>query len=393
MARSSLTLDEAIGHHGKIIKYYRRVVISPPKGWTQEQLAEAANVSTRWVQEMEGMPFIQSVSRRKALALILGIPAALLNVEEAEKPIRRGSARLQTWMMESLEDGTRSRWQLYYTSSNSITEEGLLGHIEILEQLADDGAGDQRRIYRVLTQSYQLAGSLARDNFEYSKAKKYFREAQRLAEEAQSPDLAATAVARHGLVLLRQERVEEALQMYQRAANLAQRAEPHVGAYVQSGLAEALARNSPVNISYRALSYSALDQAQQLLDRARVIPIEEDFAHLRLTAQSFEDTRGECYVLLGEPRKGLDYLRVALQQLDPTMSRRRCRLLMQQAEAHLAAGHPDQCVRYALKGLQLARAIGSTGNTNWASEIHAKLLLSRWKGEPVVGELAVAIIN
>ncbi len=383
-----MTLDEALGHHGKIIKYYRRFVMNPPDGWTQEQLAEAMDISVRWVQEMERIPFIQSISRRKALAIILSIPAALLNLEETEKLTSHASSHLQSWMLDSLENGTRSRWHLYYSSSNSITEEGLLSQIEILERLADDGSADERRIYRILAQSYQLAGSLARDDFRYSSAKKYFREAQRLAHEASSPDLEATAVARHGLVLLRQERYEDALKMYQGAAELASRAEPHVKAYVFSGLAEALARNK-----HRSDSYRSLDQAQKLLDRSRIISLEEDFTHIRLTAQSLEDTRGECYVLLGEPNKGLDYLRTALQQLDPTMSRRRCRLLMQQAEAHLAAGRPDQCVRYALKGLQLAQALGSTGNINWASEIHGKLLASKWKGEPVVGELAAAIVS
>lgn len=383
-----MTLDEAVGHHGKIVKYYRRFVMNSPDGWTQEQLAEAMDISVRWVQEMERMPFIQSISRRKALAIILSIPAALLNLEEAEKVVSSASSHLQSLMLDSLEDGIHSRWHLYYTSSNSITEEGLLSQIEILEQLADDGSADEQRIYRILAQSYQLTGSLARDDFHYSSAKKYFREAQRLAREANSSDLEATAVARHSLVLLRQERYADALKMYQDAVELTSHVEPHVKAYVFSGLAEALARNGNASDCYRSL-----DQARKLLEHSRIIAFEEDLAYIRLTPQSLEDTRGECYVLLGEPNKGLDYLRTAIQQLDPTLSRRRCRLLMQLAEAHLAAGRPDQCVRYALKGLQLAQALGSIGNINWASEIHAKLLASKWKGEPVVGELAAAIVS
>ncbi len=75
------------------------------------------------------------------------------------------------------------------------------------------------------------------------------------------------------------------------------------------------------------------------------------------------------------------------------MSRRRCRMYMQQAEAHLAAGQLDYCVRYTLKGLQLAKTLRSNGNIHWASEIHDKLLQSKWKSEPAVGELGAAIVS
>ncbi len=388
MAKSPVTIEEAAGHHGRVIKYYRRSVINPPDGWTQEQLAEAMDISVRWVQEMERMSFIQSISRRKALVAILGIPAALLDLEEVVKISNSASTHMQTWLLDSLEDVTNTRWQLYYTSGNSITEEGLLNQIERLEQIADEGLKDQNRIYRILVQNYQLAGSLARDNFHYSNAKKYFREAQRLAQEAQSPDLISTSVSRYAVALLRQERIEEALTMYRSAADLAAHTQPHVKAYILSGLAEVLARTNQ-----RTECYKTLDLAEKLLDRAQLVSSVEDSAHVRLSLQSLEDSRGECYVLLGEPLKGLNYLRTAQKQLDPTMNRNRCRLLMQQSEAFLAAGHPDQCVRYALKGLQLAQALESTSNINWAREIHVKLLQSKWKGEPIVGELGAALIS
>jgi len=392
MARSALTLDEAIGHHGKIIKYYRHFVINPPHGWTQEQLAEALDVSVRWVQEMERMPFIQSVARRKALTTIFGIPRSLLDLEEHEKLSHHETAHLQLWVIDSLEVAIRTRWQLYYTSSNSVTEEGLLNQIDILEQLADNGGVDERRLYRILSQSYQLAGSLARDNFHYSRAKKYLREAQRLAQEAQLPDLETTAIARQAVVLLRQERFEEALTIYQRAASLTTRTQYYVGAYVYSGLAEAWARNKH-QTNYKTESYRALDHAQNLLAHGPSILAEENFTYVRLTAHSLEDTRGECYMLLGEPKKGLEYLQKASQKLDLTMNRRQCRLLMQQAEAYLAAGQPDDCVHHTLKGLQLAQALESPGNINWAREIHTKLLDSKWKSEPVVGKLGAAVID
>lgn len=387
MAKSSITFDEAIGHHGNIVKYYRCAVMNQPYGWTQEQLAEAMSVSTRWVQEIEKMEYIQDINRRKALAIVLGIPATLLNIERLERLSERSTLQIKPAMLKSLLDGVRSRWQTYYSSSNQVTEEGLLEQIELLEELADIGGGDTKLIARVLSQSYQLAGTLARDNFKYSRAKKYFRDALNFAKDSQSPDLISTSVARHALVLLRQWRNDDALHMYYEAVDLAKNAQPLVRAYINSGLAEAQARKGLQDDCHRTL-----DLAEKLFNSAGNVSPEDDLAFMRLTIQSLQDDRGECYVLSGQPRKGIEYLQAAEKLLDRNWSRHHCSLLMQQAEAFLAAKEPDICVEYAIEGLQIARTLGSAGNINRASEIHDKLLASTWKNEPVVGRLGAAIV-
>jgi hypothetical protein len=66
---------------------------------------------------------------------------------------------------------------------------------------------------------------------------------------------------------------------------------------------------------------------------------------------------------------------------------------MQQAEAYLAAGQPDACVASTLEGLHLALALRSGGSINWAHELHGKLRQSKWKHEPVVGQLAAALVS
>lgn len=386
MTKSLPTLEEAIGHHGNIVKYYRRFVINQPRGWTQEQLAEAMSVSVRWVQEIEKMEYIQDIHRRKALAIILGIPAALLNIEKLERLSEQSTLSLHPAMLNSLRNDIQSRWQTYYSSSNQITEEGLLEQIEILEQLADDEKGDTKKIACLLSQSYQLAGTLARDDFKYSRAKKYFRDALHFARTAQSPDLISSSIARHALVLLRQGRIDDALLMYSEAVDQAKKAQPIVRSYINSGLAEVLARKGLRDDCYRRL-----DLAESFIN-ARDISPSDDLAFVHLTIQSLQDKRGECYVLSGQPRKGIEYLQTAERFLDRTLSRVHCRLLLQQSEAFLAAGEPDTCVAYAIEGLQLARMLGSAGNINWASEIHDKLLASPWKNEPVIGKLGAAIV-
>jgi tetratricopeptide (TPR) repeat protein len=320
--------------------------------------------------------------------MVLGIPAALLHLDTLERLADTRIIRLKPAMLKSLEDGIRSRWHMYYHASNHVTEEGLLEQIEILEQLADNNEGDTKRIARVLSQSYQLAGTLARDDFKYSRAKKYFRDAFHFAKDAQSPDLTSISVARHAVVLLRQERVDDALLLYNEAIHLAKNAQALVQSYIYSGLAEALARKGQPDECYRLL-----DLSEKLFNKGGNDSFEDDLAFVRLTIQSLQDTRGECYVLSGQPRKGIEYLEKAEKGLDRTFSRNYCRLLLQQSEAFLAAGEVDICVERAIEGLEIANTLGSAGNINWASEIHDKLLISHWKNEPVVGKLGAAIVS
>jgi len=397
------------------------------RGWTQQQLADFAAISLSTIARAErGEPIRvdniqrlcaclqktseqlglvqtedQDVKRREAIktigtagaSFVASLSSPLTLSQETEKEIdrliMRRLARLQRWVVDGFQDGTQLRWQLYYTSRNSLTDDGLLSQVVRLEQLAEDSGEYHQRVCCILAQNYQLAGSLARDRFQYAKSLEYFQKAEQLDEEVQLPDLTATAIARQAVVLLRKDPekyLNKSLALYSRAADKAKQAEPYTQAYVLSGQAEALARRGNHDECMQSL-----DRAEALLSRVTAVPLEEDFGYVHLTLQSLADSRGECYVLLGKPEKGLEYLQAAQKKLDKKMSRNNCRLLMQQSEAYLAAGKPDACVQYALKGLEVARILESTSNIHWASEILVKLHASPFCKEPVVAELQEAI--
>lgn len=326
-------------------------------------------------------------------SLVFGLASPLALSQDIGKEIdrlmTRKLARLQNWVVDGLEDGTQLRWQLYYTSRNSLTENGLLSQIARLEQLADDGGEQHQRVCRILAQNYQLAGSVARDRFQYTKALEFFQKAENLHEDIQLPDLTVTAIARQAIVLLRKDPeryLNQSLTLYNSALDAVKHAEPYTQAYVFSHNAEALARKGDYDGCIRSL-----DQAEALLNRVANIPIEEDFAYVHPSLQSLADSRGECYVLLGKAEKGLEHLQAAQKRLNQKMSRNNCRLLMLQSEAYLAASQPDACVQQALKGLEVARTLESTSNIHWADEILAKLRSSAFCNEPVVDELSEAI--
>ncbi|WP_137685983.1 hypothetical protein [Thermosporothrix hazakensis] len=96
-------------------------------------------------------------------------------------------------------------------------------------------------------------------------------------------------------------------------------------------------------------------------------------------------------MLVGEPEKGLKYLEKATNTLDHKLTRTHCRLLMQQAEAYLAAGMPDISVDKAMEGLRVAKVLESTSNINWAKEIYLKIRTSPYKEELFAQRLRDAI--
>jgi len=395
------------------------------RGWSQRKVAELVDTSedvvSRWERgERKPSPFFQEklcalygksaeelgilvddeeedMKRRDAIktisttgaSLVFGLSSPLAASQEIDRLITRRLARLQNWVVDGLENGTQLRWQLYYTSRNSLTESGLLSQIARLEQLADDGGDHHQRVCRILAQNYQLAGNLARDRFQYTKSLEFFQKAEKLHEDTQLSDLTATAIVRQAVALLRKDPeryLNQSLTLYSSAVDKAKHAESYTQAYVLSRHAEALARKGNYDECV-----GSLDQAEALLSRAANIPIEEDFAYVHLTLQSLADSRGECYVLLGKPEKGLEHLQAAQKRLNQKMSRNNCRLLMQQSEAYLAAGEPDACVQQALKGLEVAHTLESTSNIHWASEILTKLRSSAFSNEPVVDKLYEAI--
>jgi hypothetical protein len=235
---------------------------------------------------MTATPEGPNVDRRQAIKTISTASASIALAQqeldrEIDRLIVRKLARLHNWVVDGLEDGTRLRWQLYYTSRNSLTEDGLLSQIARLEQLADDGGDHYQRVCRILAQNYQLAGSLSRDRFQYTKSIDYFQKAEQLHRDTQLSDLTAASIARQGVALLRKDPekyLKEAVVLYSRAVDSAKHAEPYTQAYVLCRYAEALARKGSYDECFRSL-----DQAEVLLSHAADVPIEEDFAYVRLT--------------------------------------------------------------------------------------------------------------
>src|SRR5215472_5508284 len=137
------------------------------KGWNQQQLADFAELSVSTIERAERGESIRvdsiqrlcaclhrtpeqlgllhreqeerdddEMKRRQTLqllgtgtALLVGVPPTGLPTQAIENLFTRKLTRLQTWIVEGLEDGTRLRWQLYYTSRNTLTEDGLLNQI------------------------------------------------------------------------------------------------------------------------------------------------------------------------------------------------------------------------------------------------------------------------
>lgn len=381
------------------------------KGWSQQQLADFAQISLSTVERAErGLSIrvdsIQRISqtlelspmhlglleepeevkRRESLktigistsSFLLGTPALLL--EGQSHPL------LYRWLLDSIESSTKLRWNMYFTNKSSVTGDGLQDQIQVLEQLQIISSAQDERFYEILTQNYQLAGILARDAFQYLAAARFFHKGIAAAQHLPLVDFTMVALSRLGVMYLRQNEYNLALQWYQSAMGISAKACSFTKAYILSGIAEIYARLDREKECYRAL-----DQADAFFQHSHNAIDQDGLLAIKLSLSTLHDKRGECNALLGNPLEGLEMLRLADVTYPNPPDRTKCRLYLQHAEAFLLAKQPDNAVTFALKGLTLGRKIESNENIHWVDEIYQKLVASPWKREPVVQVLRDAI--
>jgi DNA-binding XRE family transcriptional regulator len=373
--KSSLHMQE-VSHHGHLIKAYREQA-----GLTQEELASLIGRSRRTIITLEQGARIQDVKVRRTLAWalqipheLLGLPALVLPPSTLRSPLQpppeTQGKHLSRVVFETLGENLRMRLDLYYLGSALGADQKLNDHIEHLTSLARHSSlKDRRFLLELLSHNYQLKGMIARDQLDYATADTCFKHASLVAQEAECPELHALSVARQATAELWRSRVDSAAQLYEIAADIAQRAPAALRTYLAAAQAEVQGTLG----DERCLT--TLTVAHTFLKR--IDPDDDElllFHSTRSSEQSMHDGWLNCHTLLGKPGLAIEkYDQLLEHKLDHSMTRMEARLTMQYAEA-LFAAKDMSCCFYATQGLKLARAVGSRRLFQRASELASKLV-------------------
>jgi transcriptional regulator with XRE-family HTH domain len=127
------------------------------KKWSPAQLGEALDKSARWVQAMEHDNTVpESISRRRALATILGIPPILLGLASIENGAATPEHKINTEAPRklSIDTATLSQyneilhlyWELDYNGTAQESIKDIEHWIRHLRSIAPEARGNQQLV-------------------------------------------------------------------------------------------------------------------------------------------------------------------------------------------------------------------------------------------------------
>ncbi|HEX8859104.1 MAG TPA: hypothetical protein VGC06_08445 [Actinomycetes bacterium] len=330
---------------------------------------------------------------RDLLAKALARPRAELFSDEATRVELAADA--EPWLLaralELSSDGEASLTALeqavsglarsYPSTPPTVLARPVLAHFRDVAHLLDGPmpVARRRRLAVVAGHLAGLAGSLAFDLRQESKAIAYFAVALQAAEDADSPDLAAWALATRSLIPTYSGDPRAALRLVQEAQD---RAHGHVRHSRLAWLA-ALEAKAYAGLGDAAGSLTALSRAEQAIEH--IEPGHDDvgtdfFDYPRLTG-----FRGTCHLLLRHPKAAQAALTEVLTLRDPSdvKGRSLARLDLAQVFAQ------DQALEEACEAITGALAIRRESQVGpilrRAREVRASL--EPWREEPLVRDL------
>src|SRR5713226_292261 len=258
-------------HHGAIVAAYR-----VERGWSQQRLANELEVDLTTVQRMEQLPMIKNVSRRWFLIGLLGIPAALLDLEGESPHIESVRLTLNADPMTYHENILELYWELYRRGGPLSVTPRLnvwMQEITAFEQAAQ-GTVWHKRALAVLAMSYQLQGSVARSIMNYSAAHAAYRQAVRIAKELDDTELMASALAREGMVWSWEDKPFQAIPLYNGALEMITGSGlPNLRGSILQNLSESHAQTKQSSECWRSigLAEKAIDNRDHRQERSRFL--------------------------------------------------------------------------------------------------------------------------
>jgi len=370
-----------IAHQGQIIAQYRKAL-----RWSQEDLAEALRIDVRTVQRMEKQPMIKDVSRRRLLVGLLGIPVALMGLENEQLHAELSHLLFNDDRMAFFENEMAARWELYYTGGNLRATRGLDMWINEITQFAKSSQGTawRERSLALLTMSYQLKSCILRDVMDYSNAYIAAHRAYRIAQELEDTELMASALARTGITLVQKEDPSEAIRYLKGALKMIHyQGLPTLKGYILQALSEAYAK-----VQEEQACWQSIGQLERILDNQEQTP---ERSNTRLNIASCTAQKGIDALLLHDYRRALALIDKSLLKYDPTLIRGRARLLAQKAEAHYGLREVDASVMIAEEALTLAHSVGASKTLARVRNLHTTLVQSPWRKEHSVARLGALL--
>ena len=369
-------------HQGQLVAQYRKAL-----KWSQQDLADALGVSLRTVQRLEQTPMIEDVNRRTFLVKLLGIPAALMALEnDLSFSGNKINLVLNDDPMSFLEDIVATRWKTHLMGGPLNAAHGLervVKEVAHFEQEVRGKAWHQRAMAQ-LCLMYQLRGSVAGDLMQYEQAIITYKTAFVVAKELQDAELMAAIRVRQGILFMRQEQPIKAITYLNDGLHLVDgNGYPQLKGNILMILSEAHAKAGQAQTCWQmiGLAESTIEQQSSPHERSyRSCNPSAILAH-----------KGVDALLLHDYDRALRLIDKSLKNYNPTQTPAHARFLARKSEAYYGLHMIDECVATAEISFTLATSVGASNTVARVNDLYTSLALSSWKNEPAVRRLGALL--
>lgn len=336
------------------------------------------------------------VDRRSFLTTSSGAALSFLGVPDSEAVTRR----VRSAPADAVRVGTgevRAIKAMVKTFGDSAAEYGG-GHIRTLARsYLTDNAGrwlngrysetTGRALYAATSQLAHLIGWMSQDEgddkYHQDLTRHYYAHAWRLADEADEPELAATAL--RGLTVqsigLGPRRRAEAFALAEKTMSYTSHLDdPRASAYYESTFAEAAALDGDHKAATKALSAS-----QTHIERTASSPPGESWAS-HFTPGRWAYASGMILAKMGDLTAGQTHLHQALEEYGLDRRRTRANVLGHLGELHLRQGDLDSALSAWSKFLACAEGVQSVRVRDAAEDM--RMRLARYSNDTTARELS-----
>jgi len=364
------SIDMSSNAFGKLVRAYRE-----QRGLTQEQLALKWGYTREYVSQIEGgIRKLDRIDQVMRLADILEIPYERLEAIGKGIPQQRLVAQnlqeaddvLLQALLEPAQTTVKLSWLVWYGNNDSSIIENLSRITTKLEDAITNRRGALLKpAQELLAYSHEMLGKIAFDQLNYTDAGGHFQEMSQLGEEINNPDIIALALLHQGDLLRRRGRYELAIRCLKAALPFADAASLSTRGLLWQTLARTYAE-----YGHKAPFLEAIDNAQEA---ASILQPSLDATSNQFNLIDVIQERGQGHTLLWEPEKAIEIYQES-ERLKPFRPMRDLGVLtILKAQAYSYSGEVDEGVKFALKGLDLARGYESKRHISRIQRMYDRL--------------------
>ncbi|MBV9688325.1 MAG: hypothetical protein JO202_01305, partial [Ktedonobacteraceae bacterium] len=420
---------------GQVMRYFRKQAKLSAKAfgvlYGRAVNADGSPICERWILEMELENKVpMDMSKRKAIARLLGIPPMLLGLAvlehlAVEQPpqwapaaLARGHTALPKVGLDTTkyQDTIRTLSLLHVTSHAQSSLSQLHADIGDLERLERQAQGEFRsHVQELLFVDQFLTALIVRDQREFSLSYYHANEAVRVAKSMNDPDLIVTALRirgrtrlewglfgtmEHGVFQMQHDQLRAAIRDFAEASQVfpdgkngmhPQSLGPILTSLsrAQAALAVSKGRSVPASVLL------ALDDVADTVDRQS---IDDLYTRMLVIGRrsnwhqgEYLTTRATAFMTAGLPGQALREFNAFESLAEKTYGRDETRqfvwLDILKANAFMGLGEFRTATRYTRRALLACQDINSVTNMAIITDIYGRLLTSSHKASGEVQEL------